>query len=146
MQLSATIATLRPRCGMGASLVTARASHPNLSDHLLTVIAEPHEDVLVLQVTGEIDLATADTLRQHLTEHLASPWRGVVLDFTGVTFLAGRGLRVLTEAVELAEERDVTLRLVAGDARPVWRPLTATGLAETIPQAASVGDGIRRCR
>jgi anti-anti-sigma factor len=145
--LSATAATLGRRCGIGDSFVTARAPHPNLGDHRLTVTAQLHEDVavLVLQVAGEVDLSTVDMLRQHLTEKLASPWRGVVLDFTGVTFLAGCGLRVLVEAVELAEERGLALRLVGGQARPVWRPLTAVGLVETIPQAGSVPDGVRLC-
>lgn len=129
--------------------MTARDIQPGpAAGDLLTVtaaLAGEHGTVVVLRVTGEVDLSTVSALRQHLTEHLTAACRGVVLDFTGVTFLAGCGLGILAESVEWARGSGVALRLVAGNARSVLRPLEVTGLAESVPQADGVDDAVLLC-
>ncbi len=56
-----------------------------------------HGDPPVLQVEGEIDLATAGQLRTALEEALSSD-PNVVIDMAGVTFFDATGLRVLLQA------------------------------------------------
>lgn len=60
------------------------------------------EDGLVLE--GELDMATADELRDRL---LAKPREGpLLLDFSGITFMDSSGLRVLLEAAQGRGEDD----------------------------------------
>lgn len=130
-----------------APVVTVRATQPEPSagDLLVVTAAPAGQAVTVLRVAGEIDLTTVDALRQQLTEHLTAPERAVVLDFTGVTFLAACGLRVLVETTERAHTSGVALRLVAGEARAVLRALEVTGLADEIPRADTVTDAVLHC-
>lgn len=129
--------------------MTARdiQSCPTAGDLLAVTaaFADDHGAVVVLRVLGEVDLSTVGSLRQHLTDHLTTGCRGLVLDFTGVTFLAGCGLGILAEATEWARGNGVALRLVVGGARSVLRPLEVTGLAEVITQADSVDDAVLLC-
>ena len=54
-------------------------------------------DPPVLQVAGEIDLATAEALRTALEDAVSTDPR-VVVDMAGVTFLDVTGLRVVLQA------------------------------------------------
>ena len=54
-------------------------------------------DPPVLQIAGEIDLATADQLRTALEEALSANPK-VVIDMAGVTFCDATGLRLLLQA------------------------------------------------
>jgi anti-sigma B factor antagonist len=56
-----------------------------------------HGDPSVLRVDGEIDLATADTLRAALEQALSTD-PSCVVDMAGVTFFDATGLRVVLEA------------------------------------------------
>jgi anti-anti-sigma factor len=49
----------------------------------------------VLLLVGEIDMATADDLREATTKLLQEPAERIVLDFGGVTFCDSQGLSVL---------------------------------------------------
>jgi anti-anti-sigma factor len=136
------------RYDVETTALTAPAAPDPATGDLLIVTAAPadeHDTVVVLRVVGEIDLATVSTLRQHLTDHLAAPGGGLVIDLTAVTFLAGCGLGVLVETAERAHASGTILRLVTGDTRAVLRPLEATGLAETIPRADGIADAVRMC-
>ena len=56
----------------------------------VTIVSCSAENVLVLHLAGEIDLRTVERLRECLYGHLSGgAYRGIVLDCTEVTFLAG---------------------------------------------------------
>jgi anti-sigma B factor antagonist len=58
--------------------------------------ADPvHTDLVVVTLTGEVDVATAGRLRDHLAALIARGARHLVLDFTGVAFIDSSGLSVL---------------------------------------------------
>ena len=79
-----------------------------------------------LRVAGELDLATVPDLREALLAALrALPDGPVVLDLTGVTYLASAGVSLLAEVVGLLPDR---LSLRAGPDGPVGRVLRLTGL------------------
>jgi anti-sigma B factor antagonist len=97
------------------------------SSPLRTGITRPGPGIAVLDVHGEVDTLTAPPLEQATGELLAEPGTTViVVDLTGVTFLASSGLAVLIRAAHRASSRDLRLRLVAA-ARAVRRPLEVTG-------------------
>ncbi len=98
-------------------------SHPPLQ----TSIARLTGGAAVLAVVGEIDTLTAPPLEQALRELLDDTGADVlVIDLTGVTFLASSGLAALIQGAHRAADRNVTLRLVPGS-RAVRRPLEVTG-------------------
>lgn len=103
-----------------------------LHAHDLTVSLE-HLDsgVVVAHVSGEVDLRSVDTLRRSL-DTAARDARGLVLDFTRVTFLATAGLTCLIELSEAASRSKLPWAL-ATSARPVLRALEATGYLDLIP-------------
>ncbi|GAA0266424.1 hypothetical protein GCM10009527_073370 [Actinomadura nitritigenes] len=58
--------------------------------------ADPvHTDLVVVTLTGEVDVATAGRLRDHLAALIARGARHLVLDFAGVAFIDSSGLSVL---------------------------------------------------
>lgn len=56
------------------------------------------DDVVVVSVAGELDLATAPQLHAYLVDKTASRPTDLVLDLGGVTFLASRGVSLLIQA------------------------------------------------
>lgn len=93
------------------------------------------DNVVVVEVAGEVDLLTAPKLRSVLMDPLlVEPGHGPVLvvDLSGVTFLGSSGLAVLAEAAEVAQDRGFLMRVVA-TSRTAQRPIEATGLTELFP-------------
>ena len=85
----------------------------------------------VVHVAGEIDMATAPSLRAAITEVFADGGltdRTLVLDFTSVDFLGSSGLGVLAEAVQRAETAALPPLRVVATSRPVRRAIDVTGM------------------
>jgi anti-sigma B factor antagonist len=98
-------------------------------DEVLGVRRETVGDVLVLHVTGEIDSDTAPVFREHLANArrettAATP---LIVDLSGVTYMASPGLSVLIEAHNEHQRLDTRVRVVAGS-RATRVPIMTTGL------------------
>ena len=113
---------------------------------LRTTITVPRPGTALLEVDGEVDTLTAPPLEKALQDLLADPGAGrLVVDLTGVTFLASSGLAVLIRAAHRAADRDLRLRLVTSS-RAVRRPLQITGsdqlfdMYEDVPAAVAPDD------
>ncbi len=104
----------------------------------LTCRPYEHRGVGVLAVGGEIDLATAPRLREHVvrlvTEHAGRP---VVVDLTGVTFCDSLGLGVLVGAQRRARSLGGELRLVVPGGR-LADGFALAGLDAVLPTFADV--------
>ena len=85
------------------------------------------DDAVVLNVTGEIDLLTANVLGERLREPLDPASRMLVLNLTGGSFLGSAGLAEIVSASQTGSDRGARLVLVATN-RAVLRPLEVTGL------------------
>jgi anti-anti-sigma factor len=57
-----------------------------------------HDDGVVIEVSGEVDLATAPQLQRSFDEALRDEATPVVVDLNGVTFLGSIGLSLLIRA------------------------------------------------
>ena len=105
------------------------------------------QDAVVLRVDGEVDVVSAPVLAQHLDRHFAvrapEDTRLLVLDLSGVTFLASAGLAVLANTRAVAARRGVEVRLVASS-RIVLRPLELTGLDLALPTVPDVASAMVR--
>jgi anti-sigma B factor antagonist len=82
----------------------------------------------VLQVSGEVDLATLPTFRDHLTRAIGlHPGEALFVDLDGVTALDDTGLGMLLGAAGRARELEGDLLLVCTNERLLQRFAT-TGL------------------
>jgi anti-sigma B factor antagonist len=84
---------------------------------------------LRLAVTGEIDVATAPTLRERLDGAIDRGTGILIVDLLGVTFLDSTALGVLIGARERCQQQSMQLRIVLSEARIV-KIFEITGLTE----------------
>jgi anti-sigma B factor antagonist len=111
------------------------------------VEVQRHEHVTILQPRGELDLATAETLRSAfdavVAETLsAAPDRmehgaGLVLDLRGLSFIDSTGLRLLVALDQHARRDGFQLTLLA-PAAPIDKAIRLCGLDQILPFAAPV--------
>jgi anti-sigma B factor antagonist len=94
-------------------------------------------DVPVVEVSGELDLATAPELRERLDAHLDAGRYTIVVDLRSVTFLDSTALGVLVGALKRCRERDGDLRLTTAEPR-ILKLFTITGLNETFSISSAV--------
>jgi stage II sporulation protein AA (anti-sigma F factor antagonist) len=70
------------------------------------LLSEPSEGVLVMNLSGELDMATVEPLREASRTALASgDYNTLVFDLTQLEFIDSTGLHVLTDA-----HREITLK------------------------------------
>jgi anti-sigma B factor antagonist len=106
--------------------VTASSLDPPISD-LVSVDVTDVGAAVHVTVTGEVDSASAPSLRTELDAVLDGSPVEVVLDLRGVGFLDSAGLSVLAAAHRRAGVDGVRLRVLASG-RAVKRPMQITGL------------------
>lgn len=101
-------------------------------------VESPADGRAVLTVRGELDLASAEILRQPLVEAL-STYSLVVLEMSGCPFLDSSGLRALLAGARRAEEAGSALRL-CGAGPEVARVIELTAVQSVLrvyPDVAS---------
>jgi anti-sigma B factor antagonist len=96
----------------------------------------------VLEVAGEVDVYTAPTLRDRITDLLDAGQRRLVVDLTNVEFIDSTGLGVLVGALNRAKELGGSLVLVCPQER-VLKLLRITGLDDVFAVHGSVEDATR---
>lgn len=87
-------------------------------------------------VAGEIDMLTAERVRETLIAQLSPRPEMMVVDMEGVCFLGSMGLTALALTARMAREQGVELRVVA-TSRATLRPLEITGMAAELAVYAS---------
>jgi anti-sigma B factor antagonist len=107
----------------------AQEERPLEEDQILAVRRETVGTATVLQVVGEIDTDTAPLFREHLATArrdttAAAP---LIVDLSGVTYMASPGLSVLIEAHNEHRRLHTRLLVVAGS-RATRVPIMTTGL------------------
>ncbi|MGW6905082.1 STAS domain-containing protein [Streptomyces sp. NPDC054940] len=91
----------------------------------------------VVEVLGEIDLATAVFVAEHLDAATARPEPDVLVDLRRVDFFDCSGLRVLCRAETRARDRGGRLRIVS-DAPRIRRLLRGAGLLDRFAPLAGI--------
>ncbi|KKD09316.1 STAS domain-containing protein [Streptomyces sp. WM6386] len=86
----------------------------------------------VIEAAGEIDMATAGSLAEHLDAATEGERPDVLVDLRTVDFFDCSGLRVLCRADSRAREHGGRLRIVSRSAR-IRRLLRASGLLGRFP-------------
>jgi anti-anti-sigma factor len=91
-----------------------------------TVDVEQRGPAVVLRVAGELDLATTPVLSRACATALRSAPPVLVIDLSGVTFLASVGMSVIVATHDAGGEH-TSVRVVSGS-RQTMRPIQVTGL------------------
>lgn len=95
----------------------------------------------IVSVVGEIDIAVAPQLRDHLDELLDRGSASFVVDLTGVSFLDSTALGVLISILKRCHASDGELCLVATDPQ-VLRVFEITGLTDVFSIVSSAARAV----
>jgi anti-sigma B factor antagonist len=96
--------------------------------------------VVVAAMTGEIDLANADTGEERLVAGVPSEADSLVLDLSAVTYLDSAGIRLILGVNERLHLRRQELRLVVPATAPIQRLIEITRLGLQVPIFATVSE------
>jgi anti-anti-sigma factor len=100
-------------------------------------------DQAVVAVAGDVDTHTEGQLRDRLTRLSQPPGRRLVLDFSGVEFMASAGVAVLLEMSARIDGGGGALVLACVQPM-VARVLSLTGADQLIPIRPTVDDALTR--
>jgi anti-anti-sigma factor len=84
-------------------------------------------DVVVAGVTGEIDIANADTLEQAIAGQVDQQAHGLVLDLAGLRFMDSSGVHLLFHLLRMLSQRGQGLAIVMPRGTPPRRVLELSG-------------------
>ena len=113
---------------------SSAALPPTANPYARTYVSGPFT---VVEVSGEIDMATAGLLCDHLDAATSRPGPDVLVDLRNVDFFDCSGLRELCRADSRARERGGRLRVVSDTPR-LHRLLHASGLLHRFPPLARI--------
>lgn len=99
------------------------------------------DDCAVLQVAGEIDLYTAQKLRQRVADLIDEGALHIIADLRDVDFLDSTGLGVLVGSLRRLRIREGSLTLVAGGEK-IMEIFELTGLTRVFAFHPSVPEAI----
>ena len=100
-------------------------------------------DWTVVSLFGELDVATAPSLREQLITLINDGAGHLVLDLEGLDFLDSTGLGTMIGALKRARTHGGDVRLVCTQAR-IRRLFEITGLDKALPLHASLAEAVDR--
>lgn len=107
----------------------------------VTVATSQQDGILVLSFGGDIDVASAVTVRDALDRVIAAGHNRIVLDLDEVRFLDSTGLGVMVGRLKAVRDLDGDMHLVCTSAR-IARVMSITSLDEVFTIHASVDDAL----
>lgn len=89
-------------------------------------------------LTGRLDIAGTDAISLQFAALSSSPQRRLVVDLSGVDFLASIGIRAIVANARAAQQRGSRMVLFTGDNAAVTKTLETTGIDAVIPMFADL--------
>lgn len=115
------------------------------TEEALTVsVSDLSPDTILCVVAGEIDLLTGPALRAKLTDAINVAPSHLVIDLSGVQFLASIGLSILVEILAAQEAAGRHLAVVV-DNHAVNHVLQTTGLDQVLDLHATLVTAVTAC-
>lgn len=102
------------------------------------------DDMVVVTITGELDMLTVPRAAPVLNEGVARG-KPMVIDMSGLSFFSSAGLSLLVQLNEQRQDPPLDVRLVA-DQRVVVLPLELTGLRDLFPIHATLDEALAATR
>ncbi len=87
----------------------------------------------IIYITGRLDIQGTDAIGTKFTILAATEARRIVVDLSGVDFLASIGIRSLVSNAKAQQQRGGRLVLFVGDNAPVAKVLKTTGIDTVVP-------------
>jgi anti-anti-sigma factor len=87
------------------------------------------DDVLVANVTGEVDLSNADRLGRVIAEATSNHLAALVLNLSETDYFDSAGIRLIFELRDGLHRRGLDFRLVIQDSSPAHDALRLAGLS-----------------
>lgn len=110
----------------------------------ITTSVEYCDDITLLTVGEVVDLATAPVLEEAINGLLAKGPKALIVDLSGVTFLASVGLRLLVSTHEKVGESGQFAVVASG---PITsRPIQLTKLDEVFAMYPTLDEALTRVR
>lgn len=107
----------------------------------VTVTTSQQEGVFILALGGDIDVATAVTVRDALDRVIAAGHHHVVMDLNEVRFLDSTGLGVMVGRLKAVRDLGGDMHLVCTSSR-IARVLSLTGLDEVFSLHDTVEEAV----
>ena len=92
-------------------------------NELSTLDLEERGEIVVARVGGELDVSEAPLMGDRIAEALPTSARGLVIDFTELSFIDSSGIAMLFGLARRLSSRRQALRVVAPAGEPVARVL-----------------------
>src|SRR5471030_1724936 len=89
-------------------------------------------------LTGRLDIAGTDAISLQFAARSSSPQRRLVVDLSGVDFLASIGIRAIVANARAVQQRGSRMVLFTGDNGAVIKTLETTGIDAVIPMFADL--------
>lgn len=115
-------------------------------NHLLglDIVSVRNGETIVLGIHGEVDLATASELAHHIERAVAESPVAVIVDLSGVSFLASVGMSVLVSARRRA--CCATSLVVVASGPTTDRPMHLVGLDAAVPIFTDIDSALEAIR
>lgn len=91
------------------------------------------ESLRIVSINGRLDIPGTDEIATRFAALSATSARKIIVDLTGVTFLASIGIRSLIINAKACQQRGGTMFLLVGDNAQVASTLESTGIGALIP-------------
>jgi anti-anti-sigma factor len=101
-----------------------------------------YQDVTVVELRGDVDQESAEPLRNAITEIIAGPRTGIVLNLSDVDFIDSQGLELLLWVTDYCRHHRVPLRL-AGLAENCVKILEITRLQDEFDCYAELTEAVK---
>lgn len=98
-------------------------------DVQMTIDDNIEDERAVITVSGEVDVYTAPTLREHILNALNDGVSTIVVDLSSVSFMDSTGLGVLVGGLKRLRQTGGSLHVVC-DSEPVLKIFRVTGLMD----------------
>lgn len=120
--------------------------NPVLSQPLRLSVRRPGAGIVVVHITGEIDLASISRLTELIRQRLtAAVLRAVILDLSQVSFVNSGGVELLLHAQRRADQRGIGLYVITGDGC-VHRLLKLAGVLDRFLRRATSAEAVAEAR
>ena len=96
--------------------------------------SERDGELHVINLSGELDLATVDVVKRELERVEATDVQSIILDLSGLTFMDSTGIRLLLSAEARSRADSNRLTLLRGPPA-IQRVLEVTGVVKYLPFA-----------
>lgn len=104
-----------------------------MTDSATIDFEEINEQLRIIRLAGRLDMQGVNAVDSKLAFLSASQKHGVIVDLTGVGFIASIGVRLLVSNAKTQHQLGGRLVLLVGEGGTVMKVLTSSGINSLIP-------------